>query len=155
MNAFLQLLLFATGLFFIWKGRSVLALNKKMPTWRKVGIDILEADVASELDVIQYARLTYYYPVVRYRYAVGGREIESRRVALDRKSIWVDSPSHAAVLVEQICKEKTAYCDPDDPRRSVIYPSLSPKRVSHYRTFVLAGTILVVVSVWLFVKLFI
>lgn len=151
MNVFLLLVLLVTGILFIVKGWTVLTLNKKMPTWCKVGIDIMEADVASELDVIQYARLTYYYPAVRYRYAVDGRQIESRRVALDRKSIWVDSPSIATVLVEQIRKEKTAYCDPHDQRRSVIFPSLSPKRVSHYRTFVLAGSILVVASVWLFV----
>lgn len=150
MNMFLTLVLLVIGTFFIWKGWHVLSLSRRMQAWRKVGIDIEDTNVAAELDVIRYARLTYYYPVVKYRYEIDGQKIESNSVALDKKSIWVDSQKMAEVLVDQIRRERTAYCDPNDIRRSVIYTSLSPRRVSHYRTFVLSGIILMIVSVLLF-----
>lgn len=142
MTCVLPILLILSGLIIMIRGLAPLISLKRIKKWHKVNITINEARLLSELDVIKYARLTYYYPVIEYSYETNGTLVQNNKVSVDKKGIWVDSIDEARKLMDEITSNKIAYINPDNTAESIIIPHVSERRISHYKALIVSGAIL-------------
>lgn len=147
MNYFFSVLLLITGGYLVWRGCFVLRQARRMKRWTETNINIIKAEIDSELDVIKYARLTYFYPVVKYTYSFAGDTFQSDTVALDMKSVWSDTREEAEKLLGEIASRRTAYINPENIRQSVILRYLSKKRISHFWALIASGVLICLTSV--------
>jgi Protein of unknown function (DUF3592) len=118
----------------------------RVQSWPKISIRIEDSRIGEQLEVIKYARLTYYYPIIKYSYEDSGVEFSSERVAFDRKGIWTAKKDEANALLAELLNTATAYVNPNDKKESVIVPVVSKTRRSHYQAMVISGALIVIVS---------
>ena len=115
--------------------------------WIETGIVVHESKIASELDVIKYARLQYFYPCIEYSYTVDSICVKNSTVSFDKKGIWVDTETEAERLLNALLRDKKAFYNPAKPTESVMMREMSPKRRSHYKSMILAGLMLISISI--------
>ena len=141
------ILLTLIGAVLIFYGLKNILKLRSINKWKGVEVSIDKAEIKSEKEFIsQYNYYTRYYPIIEYSYIIQGEKIKSNKVAIDKKGIWVDDIETAEKLMKDLIDNKTAYYNPSRIRDSLLIRSLPKKRIAHYKTLIVSGIFILVIS---------
>lgn len=115
----------------------------RLRAWRQVMGRLEAFELAHEYVSQRYSSLTYFYPDVRYRYQVGGKEYRSERVSLEKENVWVPEEALAPPVWSrwQSGTDVVVFYDPARPAEAVLIRSLAWRRASHHLALVLGGAL--------------
>lgn len=83
----------------------------------------------------------------QFQYVVAGQAYESRRVGIDHRSGWMESPREANALAGDIRQRSTCFVDSRNPHHAVLVSEMPKHRRQHYIANIAAGLLLIALAV--------
>lgn len=134
--------------FFIFAIMKLILLNN-LKKWIPVSIQILESNILMKQTYSESSHKHCFQPVVKYQFIVDGNTYSSQTLSIDIKSITTFTEDDTKKILSKIQENKTAFYNPLNPKKSVIFKNIANERKSHYYGLMTVGLILIMATLWL------
>lgn len=135
----------AFGCLKILYGGLRLVRGRQSLGWPVTSGEVIESDVGVQYHRLAHVGPAWYFPKVRFSYAVNGRSYIGTRYAMEPRSVWSTSEDAAREMAAdlQAGRAVTVCYKPDQPEMAVLRPGLGARSRSHYWAIIVAGILIV------------